>query len=134
MENREHTKLVTLIIMDGFGLAPPGPGNAILLAKTPHLDYYMARYPHTELAASGIAVGLPPGEMGNSETGHMNFGAGRVVYQKLTLISRMIEDGSFFATPAFHQAITHVRGSRSPLHLTGPIGPAGATPYEGPLP
>src|ERR687886_1086365 len=71
MEKREHTRLVTLIIMDGFGLAPPGPGNAILLAKTPPLDHYRSRYPHTELAASGLAVGLPPGEMGNSETGHM---------------------------------------------------------------
>src|SRR5438067_1369482 len=133
MENREHTKLVTLIIMDGFGLAPPGPGNAILLARTPHLDHYMARYPHTELAASGAAVGLPPGEMGNSETGHMNFGAGRVVYQKLTVISQMIEDGSFFATPAFQQAIAHVRRNRSRLHLIGLIGPGGVHAYEGHL-
>ena len=133
MEKREHTRLVTLIIMDGFGLAPPGPGNAILLAKTPHLDHYMARYPHTELAASGLAVGLPPGEMGNSETGHMNFGAGRVVYQKLTLISKMIEDGSFFATPAFQQAMAHVRRNRSRLHLIGLIGPGGVHAYEGHL-
>lgn len=132
-EPAPYTRLVTLIIMDGFGLAPPGPGNAIALATTPHLDGYMARYPHTELAASGGAVGLPPGEMGNSETGHMNFGAGRVVYQKLTMISKMIEEGTFFQTPAFQQAIAHVRRHASRLHLIGLIGPGGVHAYEGHL-
>src|ERR1700724_746696 len=108
---------VTLIILDGFGLAPAGPGNAITLAQTPNLDRYRRDYPWTQLAASGLAVGLPPGEMGNSETGHMNFGAGRTVYQKLTLISKMIEDGTFFHTPAFQQAIDHVRRNNSRLPL-----------------
>jgi len=129
----EKAKLVTLVIMDGFGLAPPGPGNAIAQANTPNLDAYRARGPHTELAASGLAVGLPPGEMGNSETGHMNFGAGRVVYQKLTLISKMIEDGTFFQTPAFEQAIAHVRRNGSRLHLVGLIGPGGVHSFEGHL-
>ena len=133
MEHSAQTKLVTLVIMDGFGLAPPGPGNAIALAATPNLDSYMARYAHTALAASGHAVGLPPGEMGNSETGHMNFGAGRVVYQKLTLISKMIEEGTFFDTPAFQQAIAHVRRHGSRLHLIGLIGPGGVHAYEGHL-
>ncbi len=133
MEQAQHVRPVTLVIMDGFGLAPPGPGNAIAQAATPHLDAYMAEYPHTELAASGLAVGLPPGEMGNSETGHMNFGAGRVVYQKLTLISKMIEDGSFFQTPAFEQAIAHVQRHNSRLHLVGLIGPGGVHAYEGHL-
>jgi 2,3-bisphosphoglycerate-independent phosphoglycerate mutase len=119
--------------MDGFGLAPPGPGNAISLARTPNLDHYMSEYPCTELAASGLEVGLPPGEMGNSETGHMNFGAGRTVYQKLTLISKMIEDGTFFDTPAFTQAIEHVRRNNSRLHLIGLIGPGGVHAYEGHL-
>ncbi len=133
MDNTEHARLVTLVIMDGFGLAPPGPGNAITQAATPHLDSYMERYPHTRLDASGGAVGLPPGEMGNSETGHMNFGAGRVVYQKLTLISKMIEDGSFYHTPAFEQAIAHVRRNNAKLHLVGLIGPGGVHAYEGHL-
>lgn len=119
--------------MDGFGLAPPGPGNAISLAHTPNLDRYMSDYPWTELAASGLAVGLPPGEMGNSETGHMNVGAGRTVYQKLTLISKMIEDGTFFDTPAFTQAIEHVRRNNSRLHLIGLIGPGGVHAYDGHL-
>jgi len=129
----EKAKLVTLVIMDGFGLAPPGPGNAIAQANTPNLDAYRARGPHAELSASGLAVGLPPGEMGNSETGHMNFGAGRVVYQKLTLISKMIEDGTFFHTPAFEQAIAHVRRNGSRLHLVGLIGPGGVHSFEGHL-
>ena len=133
MESTEHVRPVTLVIMDGFGLAPPGPGNAISMARTPNLDSYMEDYPHTQLAASGGAVGLPPGEMGNSETGHMNFGAGRVVYQKLTLISKMIEDGTFYQTPAFEAAIAHVRRNNSTLHLIGLIGPGGVHAYEGHL-
>jgi len=135
MENRiaVRVKPVTLVIMDGFGLAPPGPGNAISLARTPNLDRYREEYPHTQLAASGGAVGLPPGEMGNSETGHMNFGAGRTVYQKLTLISKMIEDGTFYQTPAFEAAIAHVRRNNSKLHLIGLIGPGGVHAYEGHL-
>ncbi len=133
MQSEQHVEPVTLVIMDGFGLAPPGPGNAISLARTPNLDSYMGDYPHTQLAASGGAVGLPPGEMGNSETGHMNFGAGRVVYQKLTLISKMVEDGSFYLTPAFEGAIAHVRAHNSKLHLIGLIGPGGVHAYEGHL-
>ncbi len=129
----DQTSLVTLVIMDGFGLAPPSPGNAVAQAHTPHLDAYRQTCPWTELSASGLAVGLPPGEMGNSETGHMNMGAGRVVYQKLTLLSKMIDDGSFFTTPAFHNAVAHVKRNGSRLHLVGLIGPGGVHAYEGHL-
>lgn len=128
-----QTSLVTVVIMDGFGLAPPGPGNAVTLAHTPNLDAYRRTYPFTELSAAGYAVGLPSGEMGNSETGHMNMGAGRVVYQKLTLLSKMIDDGSFFTTPAFRDAVAHVKRNGSRLHLIGLIGPGGVHAYEGHL-
>ena len=86
----------TLIIMDGFGLTDPGPGNAVSLARTPQLDRLFAEYAHTTLSASGLDVGLPAGQMGNSEVGHTNIGGGRVVFQDLPRISRAIDDGSFF--------------------------------------
>ena len=87
---------VMLLIMDGFGLAPDGPGNAIAAANTPNLDRLTAGYPHTRLFASGRAVGLPDGQMGNSEVGHTNMGAGRIVWQELSKISNEIENGEFF--------------------------------------
>ena len=89
-------KTVMLLIMDGFGLAPDGPGNAIAAARTPNLDRLMSEYPHSRLFASGRAVGLPDGQMGNSEVGHTNMGAGRVVWQELSKITNEIENGSFF--------------------------------------
>ena len=88
--------LVALIILDGWGCAPPGPGNAVELAETPVFDGLWARFPHTTLEASGEAVGLPHGQMGNSEVGHLTIGAGRVVYQDLVRINKAITDGSFF--------------------------------------
>ena len=81
-------KICALLILDGFGIAPNGPGNAIALAGTPYIDSLKAKYPNTQLQASGLAVGLPDGQMGNSEVGHLNIGAGRVVYQDLTPISQ----------------------------------------------
>ena len=90
----------TLIIMDGFGLRRETAGNAIAAANTPRLDQFFQEYAHTELSASGLDVGLPAGQMGNSEVGHTNIGAGRVVFQDLPRISKSIEDGDFFENPA----------------------------------
>lgn len=111
--------------MDGWGIAPAGPGNAVDLAKTPVIDSLWKKYPHTTLEASGTRVGLPAGQMGNSEVGHLNIGAGRVLYQDIVRISMAIQDGSFFRNPAFLQAIEHVQSRGSKLHLLGLLGPGG---------
>ena len=95
----------TLIIMDGFGLRRETAGNAIAAANTPRLDQFFQEYAHTELSASGLDVGLPAGQMGNSEVGHTNIGAGRVVFQDLPRISKSIEDGDFFENPAYLDAM-----------------------------
>ena len=108
-----------LIILDGFGIAPSGPGNAVKLAKLPNLDNYFANCPYTELKAHGQYVGLFPGEDGNSEAGHMNLGAGRIVPQDLVAVSNMIKDGTFFKNAAFLRAIEHVKKHNSNLHLLG---------------
>lgn len=118
-------KPVVLIILDGWGLAPPGPGNATTLAKTPNFSSFWSVYPKTQLLASGEAVGLPPGEMGNSETGHLNLGAGRIVYQDLPRINMAIADGSFFKISAFLEAIEHARKLNSNLHFLGLVGQGG---------
>lgn len=118
-------KPVVLIILDGWGLAPPGPGNATTLAKTPNFSSFWSAYPKTQLLASGEAVGLPPGEMGNSETGHLNLGAGRIVYQDLPRINMAIADGSFFKISAFLEAIEHARKLNSNLHFLGLVGQGG---------
>ena len=116
---------VVLIILDGWGLAPEGPGNAVTLARTPNISRFWAVYPHTELTASGEAVGLPRGENGNSETGHLNLGAGQIVYQDLPRINMSIADGSFYQIPAFKAAASHVKKNNSSLHLLGLIGAGG---------
>ena len=118
-------KPVVLIILDGWGLAPEGPGNAVSLAKTPNLDQYWSVYPHTLLQASGEAVGLPTGEEGNSETGHLNLGAGQIVYQDLPRINLSIADGGFYEIPAFKAAANHVKKNQSKLHLMGLLGSGG---------
>ncbi len=118
-------KPLVLIIMDGWGIAPPGPGNAISQAKLNFLPRFWADYPHGKLAASGEAVGLPKGEDGNTETGHLNLGAGRVVYQDLPRINMAIADGSFFQNEAFLSAISHAEGHMSNLHILGLIGSGG---------
>ena len=107
--------LVALVILDGWGLAPPGPGNAIELANTPVFDRLWAEYPHTTLKASGEAVGLPHGQMGNSEVGHLTIGSGRVLFQDLMRVNKSIEDGSFFENPALVGAFE--RGEN--VHLLG---------------
>lgn len=110
---------VTLLILDGWGVSQEKRGNAILAAKTPNYQYLLAHFPHSLLNASGVAVGLPPGLMGNSEVGHLNIGAGRVVIQKLSQISKTILDGSFFKNPSLVAACEYAREHRSALHLIG---------------
>ena len=112
-------KTDAIIIMDGFGLRADKRGNAIAEAGTPNLDAIMKKYPHTQIEASGKAVGLPAGQMGNSEVGHLNLGAGRVVYQDISLIDHAIETGEFFKNEAFEIAINNVKKNNSALHLVG---------------
>ena len=116
---------VLLIIIDGWGIAPAGPGNAVSLAKLKVLPRLWASFPHGKLSASGEAVGLPKGEDGNTETGHLNLGAGRVVYQDLPRINMSIADGSFYQNEAFHAAVNQVKKHNSNLHLLGLIGSGG---------
>jgi 2,3-bisphosphoglycerate-independent phosphoglycerate mutase len=111
--------LVVLVVLDGWGCAPPGPGNAVELADTPVFDDLWARFPHTTLEASGESVGLPPGQMGNSEVGHLTIGSGRVVYQDLVRINKAIEDGSFYANPALTAAFERARERGGNVHLLG---------------
>jgi 2,3-bisphosphoglycerate-independent phosphoglycerate mutase len=116
---------VTLIIMDGYGLNPNSVGNAISLASKPNLDRYFAEYPNVPIMASGLDVGLPDGQMGNSEVGHTNIGAGRVVYQELTRISKSIVDGDFFQKQEFLDAIDNCKTNNSALHLLGLLSDGG---------
>jgi 2,3-bisphosphoglycerate-independent phosphoglycerate mutase len=113
--------LVVLVVLDGWGCAPPGPGNAVDLAETPVFDRLWAEYPHTTLKASGEAVGLPPGQMGNSEVGHLTIGSGRVLDQDLQRINRAIEDGSFFENEALRAAFD----KGGDVHLLGLVSKGG---------
>ena len=115
----------TLIIMDGFGLTEPGPGNAVANASTPNLDRIFRDCPGCKLSASGLDVGLPEGQMGNSEVGHTDMGAGRVVFQDLPHISRDIESGEFFQNPAYLEAMSNCREWGSALHLMGLLSDGG---------
>ena len=105
--------------MDGFGINKPYDGNAIYNAKTPNLDKFFAEYPTTQIGASGMDVGLPDGQMGNSEVGHTNIGAGRIVYQELTRITKSIKDGDFFDNAALMGAMENCKKNGSALHLIG---------------
>lgn len=117
-----NTPLVVLIVLDGWGVAPPSSGNAISQAATVNMNKFLAGYPHTTLAASGVAVGLPRGEAGNTETGHLNLGGGRIVYQDLMRVDMSIADGSFSKNDAFLGAISHAKENKSNLHIMGLIG------------
>jgi 2,3-bisphosphoglycerate-independent phosphoglycerate mutase len=114
-------ELVVLVVLDGWGCAPPGPGNAVELAETPVFDRLWREYPHTTLKASGEAVGLPAGQMGNSEVGHLTIGSGRVLDQDLQRINRSIEDGSFFENPALKAAFA----KGGDVHLLGLVSHGG---------
>jgi 2,3-bisphosphoglycerate-independent phosphoglycerate mutase len=112
-------KKTILIIMDGIGLRNVREGNAVALANKPNLDMLMQKYPHTQLLASEEAVGLPRGQMGNSEVGHLNIGAGRIVYTGLSLISKDLQKGTFYNNTAFLAAINHAKKNQSKLHIMG---------------
>ena len=112
-------KPVMLMILDGFGIAPKSEGNAVRSANKPNLDKLFEKYPTSELQASGLAVGLPEGQMGNSEVGHLNIGAGRIVYQELTRITKAITDGDFFENEALKVAIDNAKKNNSASSFNG---------------
>ncbi len=116
---------VALLIMDGFGINPDTYGNAIAAANTPNLDKYFAACPNTTIGASGEDVGLPDGQMGNSEVGHTNIGAGRIVYQQLVKITKSIREGQFFENPALVDAMEQAKKNGTALHLMGLLSPGG---------
>ena len=118
-------ELVTLVILDGWGIAPPSPGNAVELARTPVYDQLVARYPTTQLRASGPAVGLPEGQMGNSEVGHLTIGSGRILFQDLVRVTRAVEDGSFFDNDALAGAFRRAKERDADVHLLGLVSTGG---------
>lgn len=118
-------KLVALIILDGFGINPKEDGNAIKAANTPNIDRYLKECTNTTIKCSGMDVGLPTGQMGNSEVGHTNIGAGRIVYQELTRITKSIEDGDFYDKKEFLDAIDNCKKNNSKLHLFGLLSDGG---------
>jgi 2,3-bisphosphoglycerate-independent phosphoglycerate mutase len=117
--------LVTLVILDGWGIAPPGPGNAVEVAKTPVFDDLRARSAHTQIEASGEAVGLPAGQMGNSEVGHLTIGSGRFLFQDLMRVYKAIADGSFFENDALSGAFARARERGGEVHLLGLVSYGG---------
>ena len=121
---------VMLMILDGFGINENSKGNAIKLAKTPNIDKLMKKYSSTEIYTSGLKVGLPEGQMGNSEVGHTNIGAGRIVYQELTKITKSIEDGDFFTLPEFTEAIENCKKHNSKLHILGLVSDGGVHSHD----
>ncbi|MDO9067603.1 MAG: 2,3-bisphosphoglycerate-independent phosphoglycerate mutase [Deltaproteobacteria bacterium] len=118
-------KPLVLMILDGWGINPNPAHNAVALAKTPNLTRYLDEYPHTKMRCSGMAVGLPEGQMGNSEVGHLNIGAGRIVYQELTRVTKSILDGDFFTNPTLLDCIAKVKASGGRLHLSGLLSDGG---------
>lgn len=119
------SKKAVLIILDGYGIAPATPGNAITTAKKPNLDKLFSENPYTQLQASGLEVGLPKGQMGNSEVGHTNIGAGRVVFQILPKISQEIENGKFFQNPVYIKAMDDAKNGGHALHVMGLLSTGG---------
>ncbi len=119
-----------LVVLDGWGFNPRKEGNAIALARTPNIDRLGREWPHTLIKTSGEAVGLPEGQMGNSEVGHQNIGAGKRVLQDYTRVNEAIKDGSFFQNPALLKAVEHVRRNQSQLHICGLLGNGGVHAHE----
>jgi 2,3-bisphosphoglycerate-independent phosphoglycerate mutase len=117
--------LVTLVVLDGWGCAPPGPGNAVELARTPVFDRLWREYPHTTLEASGEAVGLPRGQMGNSEVGHLTIGSGRILFQDLQRVNAAVRDGSFFENPVLLAAFERAEERGGGVHLLGLVSKGG---------
>ena len=126
---RDQRPLI-LIVLDGWGINPRPEGNAIARAATPVMDRLVAQYPSTQISISGLDVGLPDGQMGNSEVGHMHLGAGRIVYQDLTLIHKAIDDGMFFSNPVFQATFDAVKQSGGRLHLMGLLGDGGVHSHQ----
>ena len=120
-----NNKLTMLMILDGFGINENEKGNAVKLANTPNIDKLMKTCPTTQIYTSGMQVGLPDGQMGNSEVGHTNIGAGRIVYQELTKITKSIEDGDFFSIPELVEAIENCKKNHSKLHILGLLSDGG---------
>ena len=118
-ETKEINKKIILVILDGWGIAPPGPGNMVEQAHTPTFDALKEKYSYTELCASGECVGLMKNQPGNSEAGHLNLGAGRIVEDDSVTINKSIEDGTFFKNPSFHEGLRHLRKHHSKIHLMG---------------
>lgn len=118
---KQVNRKVVLLVLDGWGIGKENEGNAIYLAKTPFIDSLYKKYPWTKIGASGLDVGLPPHQVGNSEAGHINIGAGRVVDQDVVKISKQINTGEFFKNPAFMAAVNHVKKEKSALHIMGMI-------------
>src|SRR5690606_11677677 len=118
-------KFAALIIMDGLGIAPASDSNSVTLANTEYFDNLLKTYPNTTLVTSGENVGLPEGQMGNSEVGHLNLGAGRIVWQSLSRINVAIKDGSFFKNEAFIKAVEHTQKFNSKLHIMGLVSDGG---------
>lgn len=117
--------LAAIIILDGFGCREETKGNAVYQADKPNFDRFWKQYPHNQLHVSGLDVGLPAGQMGNSEVGHLNIGAGRIVYQSLTKVNKAIEDRSFFENPVLLNAVNHAKENQSALHLFGLLSDGG---------
>src|SRR5437016_8945153 len=130
MNTTKRSRPFVLIVMDGWGINPRKEGNAIALARTPNIDRLEREWPHTAVKTSGEAVGLPEGQMGNSEVGHQNIGAGKRVLQDYTRVNESIRDGSFFSNPALLKAVEHVKKNSSHLNICGLLGNGSVRAHE----
>jgi len=133
MSKKKKKKSLVLLILDGWGIRDAAPDNAITAANPVNYNDLLAKYPHIAIDASGLSVGLPPGQIGNSEVGHMTMGAGRVVYQELTRINKSIEDGDFFENKVLLEAIAHAKKNNGTLHLMGLLSDGGVHSHIGHL-